>query len=236
MKKILITQSNYIPWIGWYDSIDMVDEWVIYDEVQFTKRDWRNRNKIKSPHGVQWLTIPVKVKGRFYQKINEVLVEDKSWNIRHWKSIKANYAQASGFQEARDLFEPLYLNTTSKLLTDINYSFNQGICKFLGINTKMRYSDEFDADGDPTEKLVNICTSTAATDYYTGPKARTYLNELKFIEAGIKVHYLDFSNYPTYTQLYGEFVPRLSVVDLICNHGKNAKRYMNKKHTMPDGF
>ena len=105
MKKIAISQSNYIPWKGYFDLINRVDEFILYDDAQFTRRDWRNRNKIKTPNGTQWLTIPVDVKGRYLQKINETKVSDKKWAIKHWKQIKQNYFKAKYFTKYKDFFD-----------------------------------------------------------------------------------------------------------------------------------
>ena len=110
MKKIAISQSNYIPWKGYFDLINKVDEFILYDDAQFTRRDWRNRNKIKTPNGLQWLTIPVDVKGKYFQKINETRISDKNWGVKHWHQIKQNYSKARSFKKYKDIFEKLYLD------------------------------------------------------------------------------------------------------------------------------
>src|ERR1700759_1995113 len=97
--RIAISQSNYIPWKGYFDLINSVDEFVLYDDVQYTRRDWRNRNLIKTPQGLQWLTIPVSVKGKFTQKINETVVTDLSWPTRHWRTLIGNYSHAAHFDD-----------------------------------------------------------------------------------------------------------------------------------------
>nr|MBU9918948.1 WbqC family protein [Fusobacteriaceae bacterium] len=108
-KKIAILQSNYIPWKGYFDLINMVDEFILYDDMQYTRRDWRNRNKIKTPQGLQWLTIPVEIKGKFFQKIKDTRITDKKWNIKHWRTISQNYSKAKYFKDYKDIFEELYL-------------------------------------------------------------------------------------------------------------------------------
>ena len=122
--KVLITQSNYIPWKGYFDAINRVDVVVLYDEMQYTRRDWRNRNKIKTPQGLKWLTIPVDVKNKYFQKINETKIKDKSWAAKHWKTIQHNYSNALFFKEYKMFFEHLYQRaSTLEFLSEINYLF-----------------------------------------------------------------------------------------------------------------
>ncbi|HVZ95255.1 MAG TPA: WbqC family protein, partial [Chitinophagaceae bacterium] len=131
MKKLLITQSNYIPWKGYFDAINSVDEFVIYDDMQYTKRDWRNRNKIKTANGLQWLTIPVEVKGKYLQKIKDTKISSSKWNKEHWNAVKINYATASFFKQYKDFFEALYLNCNKAYLSEINFLFLTAICNLL---------------------------------------------------------------------------------------------------------
>lgn len=226
MKKVLITQSNYIPWKGYFDSINTVDEFVVYDDMQYTKRDWRNRNQIKTPQGLFWLTVPVDVKGKFFQKINETQVSEKNWGQKHWKTIVANYSNAPYFKEFKDMFETLYRDDTLTNITDINLSFIKAINDVLDIKTKITDSREFDIIDGKTERLVDICKKCNATDYYSGPAAKNYLEEQLFIDSNITLHYFDYSNYPVYNQLFGEYSHYVSILDLIFNTGKQAKNYM----------
>ncbi|HOK75945.1 MAG TPA: WbqC family protein, partial [Bacteroidales bacterium] len=130
--KIAIQQSDYIPWKGYFDIIRAVDEFIIYDDVQYTRRDWRNRNRIKTPQGLLWLTIPVKVKGRYYQLINETEVADGRWAAKHWKTICLNYSGAKYFEEYEHLFRKAYREAAEmKMLTDINLYFLKLINKIL---------------------------------------------------------------------------------------------------------
>jgi hypothetical protein len=225
-KKVIITQSNYIPWKGYFDAINIADEFIIYDDMQYTKRDWRNRNQIKTPQGLLWLSIPVQVKGKFFQKINETEISDANWAKDHWKTIVANYKKAPYFQDVEPVFSKLYLENNKLLLTEINYLFIVAICQILGINTKIRFSSEFVLAEEKTERLVNICKEIGATDYYSGPAAKVYMNETLFEQNNIKVHYFDYSGYPIYNQLYGDFAHSVSILDLIFNEGKNATQYM----------
>jgi hypothetical protein len=226
MKKLLITQSNYIPWKGYFDSINIADEFILFDDVQFTKRDWRNRNQIKTKDGVQWLTIPVEVKGKYFQKINETKISDKDWGENHWTKICHSYSKAKYFNDYKNIFEKLYLNCNEEYLSKINHMFLVAICDILGIKTKMIWSSDFDLLEEKTERLVDICRIRNATDYYSGPAAKAYMNESIFEKENIKVHYFHYSGYPEYNQLYGNFTHAVSIIDLLFNEGPNAKKFM----------
>ena len=224
MKKIVITQSNYIPWKGYFDSIALADEFVIYDDMQFTRRDWRNRNVIKTPTGNKWLTIPVEVKGKFFQKINETKISDTNWNKDHWNIIKQNYNKAVYFKEYKDFFEELYLNSNSVFLTEINYQFISAICQILDIKTNIRFSSEFDLKEERSERLLNICLQLEGTDYYSGPAAQAYMNEEVFKDASVGIHYFDYSGYPVYKQMHEPFEHGVSILDLLFNTGAESKK------------
>lgn len=226
MKKIIITQSNYIPWKGYFDSINMVDEFVLYDDMQFTRRDWRNRNQIKTRDGVKWLTIPVEVKGKYFQKIKETKISEPDWAEKHWNTIIHNYSRAKYFNEYKQIFEKLYLDSKEEYLSKVNYNFIKTICEILGIKTKMIWSDEFNLLEEKTERLVDICKTLGATDYYSGPAAKAYMNEELFEKEDIRVHYFDYSGYPEYEQLHGEFTHAVSIIDLIFNEGPNSTKFM----------
>lgn len=230
MKKAIITQSNYIPWKGYFDAINTVDEFIIYDDMQYTKRDWRNRNKIKTPNEVIWLSIPVEVKGKFFQKIKDTQISDPEWNKNHWATIKHNYAKAKHFNEYKDIFENAYLNCNYKFLSEINYHFIKIICDLLDIKTSIRWSSEFDLAEGKTEKLVDLCVKIGATDYFSGPAAKNYMEENLFTEKNINVHYFDYSGYPPYTQLYGDFTHEVTILDLLFNEGPAAKKFMKSFH------
>ncbi len=228
MKKVAISQSNYIPWKGYFDLINSVDEFVIYDEMQYTKRDWRNRNIIKTSNGLKWLTIPVEVKGKYFQKINEVIAIDDSWRKKHWNTIKHNYARARYFKQYEEYFESLYLDSAEKELSKINYNFIKAINEILKIDTKMIHSKELTLAGDKSEKLLNICMDLNATVYVSGPAAKNYLDERIFNNANIKVEWMKYDNYKEYEQLYGEFSHNVSILDLIFAKGEEARYFLNK--------
>lgn len=225
MKKIAILQSNYIPWKGYFDLINMVDEFVFYDEVQYTKNDWRNRNKIKTSQGIQWLTIPVRQE-TLGQKIKDTKISDKKWNIKHWRTISQNYSKSKYFKEYKDIFEELYLNCNEEYLSQINYKFISTINGILGIKTKLRYSSEFELIDGQTEKLLNICKECEANSYLSGPAAKDYFDEELAEKENIQVEWMNYSDYQEYNQLFPPFEHGVSILDLIFNEGSNATKFM----------
>lgn len=225
-KKVVITQSNYIPWKGYFDALRLADEFVLYDDVQYTKRDWRNRNKIKTPQGIQWLTIPVEVKGKFFQSIKDTKISDSKWNKKHWRAICLNYSKAPFFHQYKDYFEELYLNCNEKFISMINFRFLTGINNILQIHTPIRFSSEFKLIEGKNERLVDLCLQLKATDYYTGPLAKSYIDETVFMRAGITVNYLDYTGYPEYPQLYPPFTHYVTILDLLFNVGDDFRKYM----------
>lgn len=228
MKRIAISQSNYIPWKGYFDLIHSVDEFVLYDDVQFTKRDWRNRNLIKTPSGLKWLTIPVESKGKFLQKINETRVSEPEWPLLHWSRIVSSYAEAPHFATHGDRLEALYKDTGETMLSAINRRFLTAILGILEIPTRLRSSGEFTLVDDRTGRLVKICEEAGAEVYVSGPTARAYLDISMFEKAGVRVEWMDYSGYPEYRQLHGGFEHAVSVIDLILNEGSNAPRFMKR--------
>jgi len=226
VKKIAILQSNYIPWKGYFDLINMVDEFILYDDMQYTRRDWRNRNKIKTPQGLKWLSIPVDVKGKYFQKINETKISDDTWGKKHWETIKHNYGKTKYFKEYKDIFEELYLNSNEAYLSQINYKFIITINDILGISTKIRWSSEFELVEGQTEKLLGICKNCNADIYLSGPAAKDYFDETLAKKENIQIEWMDYSGYTEYDQLYPPFEHGVTVLDLIFNEGRNATKFM----------
>lgn len=224
MKKIAILQSNYIPWKGYFDMIAAVDEFIIYDDVQFTKNDWRNRNQIKSPQGKQWLTVPVGQ--NIARLIKDVELPNKMWQAKHWRTLQSNYRRAPCFDEIAPLLEPLYLTETFDNLSRMNRRFIEVVCEYLEIKTVISNSWEYSIIEGKTERLADICVQAGGTEYISGPAAKSYIKESIFLERGIKLTWFDYAGYPEYPQLWGEFEHGVSILDLLFNCGKDAHRYM----------
>ena len=206
--------------------IAAADDFVVFDEMQFTRCDWRSRNKIKTADGPQWLTIPVNVKGKFLQKISETIVSDQGWASKHWNSICHAYARAPYFKLYHDRFAALYQGALGENLSQINQAFIREICSILGIKTRIHQSSDFVLAEDRTERLVNICVELGANSYITGPRAKNYIDEAQFQNAGIRLSYFDFSGYAPYSQQHGEFTHEVTILDLIFNVGPEARHYM----------
>lgn len=231
MKKVAILQSNYIPWKGYFDIISSVDEFIIYDEMQYTARDWRNRNKIKTPQGLKWLSIPIKSKGYLDKglKISEAEIEKPSWARSHWQTISAFYAKAPYFKEYSEFFRKLYMDSEKEfLLSHINFKFIVEICRLLNINTKISFDKDYGIIEGKTERLVDLVQKAGGDEYLSGPAAKDYIDENLFADAGIKLSWMDYSGYPEYPQLYPPFEHNVSILDLIFNCGPKSPMYMKE--------
>ncbi len=221
---VSILQSNYIPWKGYFDLIAQSDVFVIYDEVQYTKNDWRNRNIIKTQNGPQWITIPVK-QNSLGQKIYETEALKFNWYKKHMNALQANYGKTKYFKEYKKLFFDIYERGDMNLSV-INKQFIEAICSALEIQTKIIDSRSLDLVGDRQERLIDACEKLNASTYLSGPAAKSYLEEDKFNEKGIKVMWMDYSNYTEYFQLSPPFVHEVSILDLIFNEGPNARNFL----------
>lgn len=226
MKKIAILQSNYIPWKGYFDLIASVDEFILYDEVQFTRRDWRNRNQIKTPQGLQWITVPVRVKGKFHQSIRETEIDGSQWMETHWKSLCQNYRRSPHFLEISGLLEPLYRGECPIRLSDLNKRFIDTVCSYLGIETLITNASDYKLVEGRTERLVDLCLQAGGTEYVSGPAAKSYLDESCFLRNDVKVTWFQYAGYPEYPQLWGDFSHTVTILDLLFNCGKEAPNFM----------
>ena len=222
MKKVAILQSNYIPWKGYFDLIAAVDEFILYDDMQYTRRDWRNRNKIKTPEGVAWLTVPVKVKGKYTQLIRATEIDGSAWAEKHWRSLAHYYQRAACFEEIASWLKPLYLETRHTHLSELNRALIEQVCAYLGIRTVISNSWDYQLAEGKTWRLVDLCIQAGATEYISGPAAKGYLEEGDFADAGLRLTWFDYEGYPEYPQLWGEFTHYVSIVDLLCNCGRDS--------------
>lgn len=224
--KAGVIQSNYIPWRGYFDFIDDVDLFIYLDDTQYTKRDWRNRNRIKTSSGLVWLTVPV-IFSRHGDKLN---IEDvpidysQRWINKHIESIKHAYSKAPFFSHYSDEFFNL-LNQKFKYLSELNININNWIMKQLNIDTTIRMSSEYNACGAKTERLIDLLKKVGATTYLSGSAAKAYLDVEKFKEAGIGLEYKTY-NYPEYPQQYGKFEPQVTILDLLFNCGEDSRNYL----------
>jgi hypothetical protein len=206
--------------------IAAVDEFILYDDMQYTRRDWRNRNKIKTPLGTQWLTVPVQVKGKYHQTIRETAISGTDWAIAHWNALYLNYRRAAHFDAVAERLEPLYLRTKHSHLSHLNRALIEWVCDQLAIKTKISDCAEYVLNGGKTERLADLCAQAGAGEYISGPAAKSYIDEYVFARRGIKVTWFDYIGYPEYPQLWGEFRHDVTILDLLFNCAKDAPRYM----------
>ncbi len=219
---VAIHQPNYIPWLGYFYKIYLCDIFVYLDDVPYTKNSIINRNKLKTAQGAAWLTVDVLSKGRYGQLIKDVEINNNvPWSKNHWKTISQNYAKAPYFTEYRSFFEQIYLKRWERL-ADLNESLIGATCQLLGLrNAKFVKSSSLEVSGASTQLLVNICKVVGADTYLAGFGSKKYMDEAAFEKASLKFRYSDFKR-PTYRQLWGDFIPDLSIIDLLFNEGERS--------------
>jgi hypothetical protein len=226
LKRVAILQSNYLPWKGYFDLIRRVDEFIVLDDVQYTKNDWRNRNRVKTAGGVRWLTIPVLAK--FGQTIEEARVRDGKWALDHFRTVSQAYARSPWFRPLSGLLESAFARAGEMThLSAINRHFLELVCSLLGIATPLTRS--FPVEGQKTDRLIALLRATGADDYLSGPSARAYLECDKFRAAGIGLSLIDYEGYPEYPQLFPPFEHAVTALDLVLNVGaEEAPRYFER--------
>ena len=229
--NVVILQPSYIPWRGYFDQIDRADLFVFYDDVQYDKRGWRNRNQIKTARGKQWLSIPVYSHGSQTENIpiHQIrIVWEAPWSQAHLKALQHAYARAPHFDRYLPLLESFY-GRQDEFLADFTIDLTVALTRELG-NTHTRFmrSSEIPViDGKKTERLIRILQAVGADHYISGPSASDYIEKEKFEAAGITLEYMEY-NYPEYSQLYPPFDPYVSVLDLLFMTGPEAPRYISQ--------
>lgn len=219
--KIVILQPGYLPWLGFFDQLRRSDLFVIYDDVQYTKRDWRSRNRIKTQQGEHWLTVPVINSGRYKQLINEAEIDySQNWTHKHLSTITSAYKNAPFFEKYYPKLAET-LNAKPKYLLNLDIDIINLCASWLAIKTPLVLSSSLNVTGSSTERLVHICQKLNATHYLTGDAAQAYLDLSLFDQAAITVDYHGYQH-PYYQQLYPPFIPYMSVIDLIFNHGDDS--------------
>ena len=226
--KIVITQSNYIPWKGYFDLINYADKFIFFDEVQYTRRNWRNRNLLNDGKNKKWITLPVNNKGNYNEKISNIVVKDENWVNHHLKIFKHYYSKSEFFNEAYEFLQEVYSKIDSNNLSLINIHIIKSISKYLNLNCKFENSKTINQNKeDASERLVEICKSQKSTIYVTGPSARNYLNEKIFLNNDIKIEWFDYGETKNYKQQSASFIKNLSIVDCIMNCGTDINKFLN---------
>lgn len=225
MKKVAIIQSSYIPWKGFFDIMHDVDLFLLDSCAQFTCRDWRNRNRIKTPHGALWLTIPV---GNQDQKpIREVTIRDGEWAKRHWKNIENFYRRAAQFKRYQDLFMDIYLNRRWDYLWELNLCLIRAIAhEVLDIKTEIRDTAGLEPAGRRQDRLIDLLHKVKGDAYVSGPGAKGYIDRSRFEEEGISLTYKNYSGYPEYRQFFPPFIHEVSILDMVFHLGPEAPYYV----------
>ncbi len=228
--RVAIVQSCYLPWKGYFDLIRSSDHFILLDDVQYTRRDWRNRNQIKTATGLKWLTIPLRNSGRFLAAIRDMHVSEPGWSARHFSMIEQAYRASPGWPVLRDWMKGSLLEAKAATLTEVNEFLLRSLCALLGIRTPITQSVVHGVQCEnPTDRLVRLCQAVGATHYLSGPSAREYLEERRFEEAGIRLEYFDYSGYPQYDQPHGPFEHHVSIVDTIACLGANAAAALKRE-------
>jgi hypothetical protein len=211
---VAIHQPNYLPWIGYFQKIHRSDVFVLLDDAEYSSRSWINRNKIKTPDGWSWLTVPV---GGSDEKIRDVEITADDWRTTHLKSFQHNYRNADHYDEFADVLEDVYA-TEWTLLADLNVRLLREICRHVSMEFEFVRSSTLDIDATGTERLVDICEAVGGTQYLSGQGADGYMEEERFSEVGIELEYQSFEH-PAYEQRFGEFASKLSFIDAVLNVG-----------------
>ncbi len=222
-----VIQPSYIPWRGYFEFIKRADLFVFYDDVQYDKHGWRNRNQVFGPAGKQWLTIPVSTKGNISEQIpiNQVKINwNTKWAKKHLNCLRSVYGKAPHFRTYEPLLEEYYARK-DVLLSDFTIDFTKAIAKELGIdNTEYVLSSTLSSSGAKTERLLQVLKQVGCTHYLSGPTAKDYLDEALLEKEGITWEYMTY-NYPEYPQLKEPFNGSLSILDLLFMAGPNASDY-----------
>jgi hypothetical protein len=225
MRTAVVLQPGYLPWLGFFDQLLRSDVFVYYDDVQFDKHGWRNRNRIKTPSGPLWLTVPVLSGGRHGQKILDVRIDNRSpWARKHIDAIAQNYARAPFVRTYLPQLKEVLSKPWESLL-DLDIAVVDLIGNWLGICRPMVRASELNIVGEKSDRLLNICRNLGADRYLSGDSAQDYLDLAIFSEAGVKVEWQSY-RHPVYPQLHGEFLPYMSALDLVLNAGPESQNIL----------
>jgi hypothetical protein len=232
--KIAISQPTYLPWLGYFDLIDQVDAFVLLDNVQFEKQSWQQRNRIKTPIGLQWLTVPVMFRGRFGQLIKDVEIRDEEFWRTHLRAIELNYRRSRFFHQYFDELSSRLKYTPGTLLTDLNGRLLEWFMGVMGIQTRLVRSSQLQQSGRRTELLANICASLGADQYISPLGSAVYLLEEGnvLVDKGVEVVFQHYEH-PRYWQLFPPFQPYASILDLVFNEGERSLEILRSGRRTP---
>jgi hypothetical protein len=223
---VAVHQPQYLPWLGYFHKIAKCDLFIFLDDVQYKKREFQNRNKIKTPNGPLWLTVPVLTHGAYSQAIKEVKTDptEHHWTTSHWKSIEMNYRHSPFFKEHAAFFEELYKKQWGSLM-EVSLEIIRYTSKYLGINTPVKMSSEYSVTTLSTQRIIDLCKASGASAYLSGAGGRDYMDTSLFSSQNIGLDFQQF-DHPKYPQLHGEFEPYLSIIDLLFNCGPDSRKIL----------
>lgn len=225
MTSLAAIQPSFLPWRGFFDMIHKVDVFIFYDDAQYSREAWRNRNKIKTAQGVQWLTVPVLTSGHSTEPIHDIRIDDRHpWRRKHLEAIRHSYRKAPYFDRYFPLLSEAYAQPW-ELISELDIHLTKLVAELLGIQVQWVRSSDLGFTSRRTDRLIEFCTAFAADRYLSGPTAQDYIEPEKFDKAGISLEYQVY-DYPPYPQLHGDFEPFVSAIDLLFNVGDQAAMYI----------
>ncbi len=232
--RVTILQPSYLPWLGFFEQMSRSDKFVLLDDVQYTRRDWRNRNRIRVRENWIWLTVPVQQKSRFSQSLLETRIDNSvSWRRKHLETLRQHYCKAPFFEKYFPRCQQVYEKDWT-FLFDLCLETINLIKEEMGIETPLLRSSEMKLSGEKTERLVSICRELGATHYLSGESGSDYISQEDFSNQGIELEYQNYEH-PVYPQRYTGFVPHLSAIDLLFNCGEQSLGILKQDETEPMG-
>lgn len=227
--RVAMIQPSYLPWLGYFEQMARVDEFIFLDDVQYTRKDWRNRNRIKTPYGAKWLTVPVR-HAPHATLINQIEINYlQDWRASHLNLLRENYRKARYYEEIMDLIAT-YFDKKFTLLSVLNMALTEGVANYLGLFIKTFLSSQLKTkSGDRNERIIDLCKWTKATTLYDGQSARNFIDDKRFQREGVEVTFQDY-RHPEYRQFQGPFISHLSVVDLLFHYGPGSLPIIAQGH------
>ena len=221
LMRVTILQPSYLPWLGFFEQMSRSDKFVLLDDVQYTRRDWRNRNRVRVNEGWTWLTVPVLQKNKFAQNLLDTRIDNSlPWRKKHLQTLRQHYCKAPFFEKYFSRCQKLY-EKDWEVLFDLCLETIVFLREELGIETPLLRSSEMKTCGEKTGRLLSICQKQGATHYLSGESARDYILEEDFSRQNIELEYQKYEH-PKYPQRYSGFVPQLSAIDLLFNYGEQS--------------
>jgi hypothetical protein len=214
-------QPVYLPWLGLFQKIARANLFCYFDIVQYQKKDYNNRNKIKTSNGELWLSVPVESKGHLDKNVSDILIIQDKWVTKHLKSIELNYKKAPFFHDYFPELQSILINESKSSLGLLNLKLLEYFMECLGINVPIVKASEYSFNGIGSELVLDMCIQLGADNYIFGEQGKNYADVDSFKEKNVEV---EFQNYihPVYRQVGREFLPYMSIVDLLFNEGANS--------------